>query len=218
MRKRLFQIALILAALPAPAFACRTALLLATDVSSSIDAGEYRLQVDGIADALLDPEIADVLVQDQVALSVLQWSGAAEQELVISWRRMISAEEVRDFSQRVRAMPRLWSKSSTATGDALNFAVDQFGPVFDCERQVIDMSGDGAENIGSDTATESRRAEAAGVEINGLAIDEVGLSITEFYRRFVITKDGFVETSRGYLSYPETIRRKLLRELTKPTV
>ncbi len=217
MSKILSAILIFLTALPSAALACRTALLLAIDVSSSIDVAEYRYQVDGLADALLDPEIGDVLLRDQVALSVVQWSGAAEQDMTITWRRMISEAEIRDFAARVRAMPRLWSKSSTANGNAIAFAVQQFGPVFDCERKVIDMSGDGAQNTGIDTATERRRAEVEGIEINGLAIDEMGLSITEFYRRFVITKDGFVETSRGYLSYPETIRRKLLKELIKPT-
>ena len=212
------KIILVLTAFATPASACRTALLLAVDVSSSIDAAEYNFQVGGLADALLEPQIADVLLRDQVALAVVQWSGAAEQELAISWRRMLSAEEITDFARRVRAMPRLWSKSSTATGDALKFSVQQFGAVSDCRRKVIDVSGDGAQNTGTDTATESRRAEAAGVEINGLAIDEMGLSITEYYRRFLITRGGFVETARGYLSYPDAIRRKLLRELTKPTV
>ena len=209
---------LLVVTLATPASACKTALLLAIDVSSSIDVAEYRYQVDGLADALLDPEIADILVRDQVALSVVQWSGAAEQELALPWRRMLTLAEVNSFAIRVRAMPRLWSKSSTATGDALKFAAMQFDAVSDCTRKVIDVSGDGAENTGTDTATERRRAEAAGIEINGLAIDEMGLSITEFYRRFIITQRGFVETSRGYLSYPETIRRKLLRELTKPAV
>ncbi len=212
-----FSIAVFLISIPLPALACRTALLLAIDVSSSIDPGEYRFQVDGLADALMAPEIRDILIQDQVALSVVQWSGAAEQDMTIPWRRMISAAEIDSFATRVRQMPRLWAKSSTAIGNALEFTAQQFSPVSDCERKVIDVSGDGAQNTGTDTATQRRIAEAAGVEINGLAIDEMGLSITEFYRRFVITKNGFVETSRGYLSYPETIRRKLYRELIKPT-
>ncbi len=208
----------LLGCLPSMAHACRTALLLAIDVSSSIDVAEYRFQVDGLADALRDPEIVEILVRDQVALSVVQWSGAAEQDMSLPWRRMLSEADVRQFSDRVRSMTRLWAKSSTATGDALEFSVQQFAPVADCARKVIDMSGDGAENTGTDTATQSRIADQMGIEVNGLAIDEMGLSITEFYRRFVITRDGFVETARGFSSYPEAIRRKLFRELTKPIV
>lgn len=208
---------LIAALMPSTGRACELALILMIDVSSSIDLAEYRFQVNGLADALLDPEIGDILLQDQVALAVVQWSGGGEQELSAPWRRMLSERELVDFSDRVRAMPRAWSRSSTAVGNGIRYSAGQFGAVSDCKRKVIDVSGDGPANIGVDTSVERRKAEVQGIEINGLAIDEMGLSVTEFYRRFVITRDGFVETSRGYLSYPATIRRKLLRELIKPT-
>lgn len=207
----------IAALMPAAGRACELALILMIDVSSSIDVAEYRFQVDGLADALLDPEIGDILLRDQVALTVVQWSGGGEQEMSIPWRRMLSERELANFVDRVRGMPRAWDRSSTAVGNGIRYAVQQFAAVSDCQRKVIDVSGDGPANIGVDTATERRVAEVQGIEINGLAIDEMGLSVTEFYRRFVITKNGFVETSRGYLSYPATIRRKLLRELVKPT-
>ena len=196
--------------------ACSMALVLAIDVSSSIDIGEYKSQTHGLADALLDPEIADVLVQHQVALSVVQWSGAGEGDLTIPWRRMLSYAEVRNFSARVRDMPRKWEGSNTAVGDAIAFSVAQFDRVSDCGRKVIDVSGDGSSNAGLNAAVESRKAEAAGIEINGIAIDIVGASITAFYTRFVVTSDGFVITSRGFSDYPRSIREKLLRELIKP--
>ena len=207
----------IAALTPVAGRTCELALILMIDVSSSIDVAEYRFQVDGLADALLDREIGDILLRDQVALSVVQWSGGGEQEQSVPWRRMLSDRELANFADRVRAMPRAWDRSSTAVGNGIRFSVEQFAAVSDCKRKVIDVSGDGPANIGIDTSIERRKAEVLGIEINGLAIDEMGLSVTEFYRRFVITKDGFVETSRGYLSYPATIRRKLLRELVKPT-
>ena len=199
-----------------PAAACSVALVLAIDVSSSIDIGEYKFQTYGLADALQDPEIVDVLVQHQVALSVVQWSGAGEGDLTIPWRRMLSYGEVRDFSERVREMPRKWEGSNTAVGDAIAFSAAQFERVADCERKVIDVSGDGSSNAGLNASIESRKAEAAGIEINGIAIDIIGASITAFYERFVITSDGFVITSRGFSDYPRSIREKLLRELIKP--
>ena len=199
-----------------PAVACSMALVLAIDVSSSIDIGEYKFQTHGLADALLDPEIADVLVLHQVALSVVQWSGAEEGDLTIPWRRMLSYGEVRDFSTRVREMPRTWEGSNTAVGDAIAFSAAQFDRVSDCGRKVIDVSGDGSSNAGLNAASESRKAEAAGIEINGIAIDIIGASITAFYERFVVTSEGFVITSRGFSDYPRSIREKLLRELIKP--
>ena len=196
--------------------ACQLALILMIDVSSSIDIGEYRFQVDGMADALMDPAIAEILVRDQVALSVVQWSGIGEAEMSLPWQRMLSAESVVNFANRARAIDRRWERSRTAVGDAIDFGATQFGPVSDCRRRVMDVSGDGASNVGFDTATMRQQIQEMGIEINGLAIDRVGISVTEFYRRFVITRGGFVLTARGYSDYPRTIAAKLFREIVKP--
>jgi len=216
MHRILILLVALFAFVAGPVAACSLALVLAMDVSSSIDIGEYKFQTHGLADALLDPEIADVLVLHQVALSVVQWSGAEEGDLAIPWRRMLSYSEVRDFAARVREMPRTWDGSNTAVGDAIAFSAAQFDRVSDCKRKVIDVSGDGSSNAGVHAGIESRKAEAAGIEINGVAIDIVGVGITEFYKRFVMTSDGFVITSRGFSDYPRAIREKLLRELIKP--
>lgn len=197
-------------------FACSMALVLAIDVSSSIDDGEYNFQRDGLADALLDPEIADVLVHHQVALSVVQWSGAGETSVTVRWKRMLTYHAVSDFAREVRDMRREWEGSDTAVGDAIAFSVQQFVAVPDCRRKVIDVSGDGGSNAGIHTGNQSRAAAEAGIEINGIAIDVVGRAATEFYERFVMTKGGFVITSQGFNDYPRSIREKLLRELIKP--
>ncbi|WP_347310054.1 DUF1194 domain-containing protein [Defluviimonas sp. SAOS-178_SWC] len=201
-----------------PVRACDVALLLSVDVSGSIDRGEYRLQVDGIAAALSDPEIADALVLGQIALSVVQWSGTAKQTLSIPWRRMLSPAEVADFAARAGALPRAYTGSDTAVGEAIAFSVQQFDAVRDCRRKVIDISGDGPQNAGFPLAPERAGAAAAGIEINAIAIEDVGRSIpiTEFYRRYVVTRDGFVITARGLSDYPRAIREKILREIAKP--
>lgn len=196
--------------------ACKLALILLVDVSSSIDPGEYRFQLDGMADALLDPVIAEILVRDQVALSVIQWSGIGEAEVSLSWQRMLTPRAVVEFANRARNIERRWHRSRTAVGDAIAFGAGQFGPVADCTRRVMDISGDGASNVGVDTAAMRRQAQAMGIEINGLAIDRIGPSVTEFYRRFVITQGGFVMTATGYSDYPRAIAAKLFRELVKP--
>lgn len=203
---------------PPAALACDVALLLSIDVSGSIDRGEYRLQVDGLADALADPEVADALVLGQVALSVVQWSGTGRQTVSIPWRRMLSAGEVADFARRARALPRAYTGSDTAVGEAIGFSARRFGPVADCRRKVIDISGDGPQNAGGPLAPERGAAARAGIEINAIAIEDMGRAspITEFYRRFVITRDGFVMTARGLGDYPRAIRAKILREISKP--
>jgi Ca-activated chloride channel homolog len=197
-----------------PASACATALILAIDVSNSVDTAEYLIQTRGLADALEDPAIREELVRGEVALSVIQWSGEAQQQVSIPWRRMTSAAEVRAFSLEAREMRRAFVMSDTAVGAVMEFALRQFGPVADCKRRVIDISGDGSENAGTDPTAARRAAERAGVQVNALAIEGIGVAITNFYRTRVITRDGFVMTARSHLSYAETLRQKILREVS----
>jgi len=211
--------ALVLACLTVgPAQACETALVLLIDVSASIDAGEYRLQTEGLSYALSDPEVAEALVRDQVALAVVQWSGREEQALVLSWQRMLTPRAVAAFATRAAAMPRAFPGSDTAVGEALRFGLAQFDAVPDCRRQVIDISGDGQENAGFTDARARSEAVAAGVMINAIAIEPPGPGspITAYYRLWVITPRGFVVTARGLDDYARTLRLKLLRELAQP--
>ncbi len=212
---RTLLLALILAT---PARACETALLLAIDVSGSIDRGEYALQISGLADALDDPEVADVLLQGQVALSVMQWSGIGRQAMVIPWQRILSPQALRRFSAQARSLPRAFEASDTAVGEAIAFATAQFPAVGDCKRHVIDVSGDGPENAGTSVGRARMAALEKGIEINGIAIEDMGNSAptTSFYKNWVITPKGFVLTARGLQDYPRAIRAKLLRELIKP--
>lgn len=213
----MLRICLVLAlALSAPlARACETALLLSVDVSNSIDPGEYRLQVDGMADALQDPEIIEALVRGRMALAVQQWSGPDMQILSIPWTRMTSPLAVADFSARARAIPRAFVMSNTAPAEALRHALAQFGQVRDCTRHVIDVSGDGTANAGANVRKARAEAEGMGVTINGLAIEAMGVALTNYFRSSVITRDGFVMTARGYRDYPRTIRAKILREISR---
>ncbi|MCU0853676.1 MAG: DUF1194 domain-containing protein [Rhodobacteraceae bacterium] len=196
-----------------PVSACATALILAIDVSNSIDDGEYLIQSEGLASALDDPAIVEELVRGQIALSVIQWSGVDRQQISIPWRRMTTPGDVRAFALEARAMPRAFVMSDTAVGALIAAALGHFGPVADCKRRVIDISGDGSDNAGTDPTAGRRAAEAQGVQINALAIEGIGVAITNFYRTRVITRDGFVMTARGHTTYAETLRQKILREV-----
>lgn len=201
-----------------PALGCQTALLLSVDVSGSIDAGDYTLQTAGIAAALADPTVAEALVKDEVALAVVQWSGAKDQALVMGWQQMLSPQDVTDFAARALALPRVFKGSDTAVGEGLRFAMAAFATAPDCRRRVIDVSGDGQENAGFSDAKARAEAVKAGITINAIAIEEQGPAspITTYYQRWVITPEGFVFTARGLQDYAETLRLKLQRELIKP--
>ena len=206
---------LALACAAAPAAACDTALILMIDVSNSIDVAEYRLQTDGMADALQDPEIIDAMVQGQVAVSVIQWSGEDRQEVSVPWTQISSPADAVGLSVRARMMERAFTLSDTAPGEAIDFALAHFAAAPACARRVIDVSGDGTPNSGRDPRQMRSIAERQGVTINGIAIESMGLAITTFYSRAVITRDGFVLTARGHREYPDAIRRKILREVSR---
>jgi Ca-activated chloride channel family protein len=200
------------------AAACEVALLLTIDVSGSIDRGEYRLQAEGVAAALEDPEVAEALLAAQAALGVVQWSGTGKQTFSIPWRRMLSPAEIAAFAARSGTLDRAYTGSDTAVGEAIAFSARQFGAVADCRRKVIDISGDGPQNAGQPLGPARGAAAAAGIEINAIAIEDAGRAapISEFYRRAVITRNGFVLTARGLEDYPRAIREKLLREVARP--
>jgi len=214
---RALLLALTLAA--APVRACDTALVLAIDVSGSIDRAEYALQTEGLAEALRDPEVTAALLGGQVALTVVQWSGLGQQAVTLPWQRMLSPRHLADFITRVETQPRAFRGSDTAVGEALSFSAAQFSAVPDCRRRVIDISGDGPENAGYTTTRARSEAAAQGIEINAIAIEDMGQSapITAFFRNWVITRGGFVVTARGMRDYPRVMREKLLRELIRPT-
>lgn len=197
------------------AHACNTALILTIDVSNSVDPAEYRIQADGLADALLDPDVSEALVTGNVALLVVQWSGFDRQKVVIPWTRIETPLDVRLMSDRARALERAFVLSDTAPAEAIYFSLRQFDDVADCKRKIIDVSGDGTPNSGSAVRDARRLAEERGVTINGIAIESMGLSITNFYRGAIITRDGFVMTARTHREYAETLRRKLIRELSQ---
>jgi Ca-activated chloride channel homolog len=216
---RALALSLCLALAAAPTRACDVALVLAVDVSGSVDAWEYQLQAEGLAFALRDGQVADALVRTRAAIAVVQWSGQDQQTLSIPWTRIEEPAQVARLAGRMAAMPRAHAGGNTAVGQALDFAADLFGPpVRDCARWVIDVSGDGDENEGFTIGQARRRALTRGITVNGLAIEGLGTaqSITNFYRAWVITPGGFVETAQGHADFARAMRRKLLRELEPP--
>ncbi|WP_341369073.1 DUF1194 domain-containing protein [Yoonia sp. BS5-3] len=215
MRVCSFLVASFLASAPLAAQACGTALVLTIDVSNSIDTAEYRLQTDGLADALQDPEIVEVMVQGEATLAVVQWSGVDKQSLSIPWTQIRTTLDAARLSRQARQMQRAFVLSDTAPAEAIYFSLSLFDAVAHCNRHVIDISGDGTPNAGADTRAARNAAQRAGVTINGIAIESMGLAITNFYRGAVITRDGFVMTARTHREYPETIRAKILRELSR---
>lgn len=198
--------------------ACDVALMLAVDVSGSVDQTEYRLQMHGLANALVAPEIADALVGAGAVVSLMQWSGTGRQRVSIPWRRIATLADVDALAASVRATPRVWRDFSTGIGEALALAASQFtNDAADCRRRIVDVSGDGRSNEGPLPAEIHPRLAALGVTVNGLAIEGSEPNLTQYFETDVILGPGaFVVTANGYGDYARAIRLKLWRELTTP--
>ncbi len=205
------------ALLPVKAVACNVALALTVDVSASISPTEYLLQMNGLADALEDPEVSSAIIANQAALSLVQWSGAGRQTVSLRWRRMGTEADLVSFARDVRQTGRVWSVFSTAIGDALMYTARTFEEVSDCERYVIDVSGDGLSNEGVDVELARDTVVAAGITVNGLAIETSILHLEDYFHRRVVGGPGaFVERAANYDDYGRAIRQKLLAEIIKP--
>lgn len=205
-----------LIACASPAKACEVALMLAVDVSGSVDPEEYRIQMDGLADALEDRTIAGALVGGQAQVALMQWTGTGRQRVVTTWSQMQSREDVALFASQVRTEPRIWRNFSTAIGEALSLSIDYFALVPECRRRVIDISGDGPSNEGRLPSALWEALAAAEITVNAMVIEESEPGLTAYFEQEVITGvDAFAVTANTFEDYPREIRHKLYRELTK---
>ena len=112
-------LALCLACSPVTAKACDLALALAVDVSGSVDPGEYRIQMQGLAEGLRDSTVSEALVRGEAEVMLIQWSGSSRQEVSLPWRKLTSFEDVAALADEIEALPRAWRNFSTAIGEAL---------------------------------------------------------------------------------------------------
>lgn len=152
-----------------------------------------------------------------VALAIYEWSGRDHQELVLDWLPILSEADLDRAARVVADHRRNPASLPTAVGRSLRFAHGLFGEAPPCERQTLDLSGDGRNNDGFDPADVCLRFDFDGITVNGLAIGGHEGDIADYYRRRVIRGPGaFVEIARTHADFPRAIRRKLERELAPP--
>lgn len=198
------------------AAACDLALVLAVDVSGSVDPEEYRIQMDGLAAALRNGIVAEALVDQKAMLTLLQWTGASRQRQTIPWTQMTTFAHVDAYAERVATDPRIWRNFSTAIGEALVMSRDLLSKVPNCTRHVVDVSGDGRSNEGVPPLDVQAQMKSANVTINALAIETDEDDLTAyFFENLIRGERAFVETANGFEDYPAAILRKLQRETTR---
>lgn len=201
----------------APVEACRLALVLALDVSSSVDASEDALQRNGLAAALLAPEVeaAFFASPDPVALQVFEWSGQRNQTDLLDWTLIETPADLRDAANALSGSVRATNNMPTAMGYALGYASIKLREAPDCLFQTIDLAGDGTNNDGFAPASAYAAFAFDGVIVNGLVIAGAEGSAEGYYRSQVIRgPSAFVEVAQGFADFENAMRRKLVRELS----
>jgi hypothetical protein len=199
-------------------------LLLLVDVSGSIDDVEYDLQKMAYVSAFQNSSIHDAIaaLDFGIAVAYAEWSGAAQQALVVDWMLLDAADAVADsnaFAAAINAESRAFDEPQfrTATGSAINWGALLFDPAVDDEfdgPNVIDISGDGRENDGADTSDARDAAFASGIQINGLPILSDDSNLDTWYAANVITPDGFLVIASSFLDFENAILAKLAQEIT----
>lgn len=208
--------------------ACRLALALGLDVSGSVDAREYRLQMDGLASALTDRDVRDALLASPgapVALAVYEWSGSEYQRLIQDWAVISDDGALLVVVARLRGWTRGPAPEATGLAAAMEYGHGLIGRGPECWDRTLDISGDGKNNDWPTPRNLRLRGRLDGLRINGLAIIRPGLedvdlarelaSLPRYYEAEVVQgPDAFVEIAEGFEDYARAMRRKLLKELT----
>lgn len=200
--------------------ACRLSLALALDVSGSVDATEYRLQLDGLAEALTDPDVVQALLaipEAPVALFVFEWSASEYQRTLQDWILLDDPARINSVASGLRAWNRGASPQATGLGAAMAHGAAQLAGGPRCDQATLDVSGDGENNDWPTPEALRSSGSIEGLRINGLVIaegDETAASLSAYFRARVIQgPDAFVEVARGFSDYSRAMRRKLLREV-----
>ncbi|WP_374444457.1 DUF1194 domain-containing protein [Stella sp.] len=216
-----------LLALPARAdgIAVDLELVLAVDVSHSIDEDDGRLQREGYVRAFRDPRVVAAIRSGrtgQIAVTYVEWSAEDYQRVVVGWSLLDGQEAADGFAARLAAQPRV-SQSWTAIGAAIGAGVAMIeANAYAGQRKVIDVSGDGVNNNGPAPAAARDLAAAAGVTVNGLAIVRPKPAWTwppeppldEYYRDHVVGgPNSFLIVATEPAAFPRAILQKLLREI-----
>ena len=200
-------------------------LILAVDVSGSIDEAEAALQREGYVKAIAHPDIVAAIrggMLGRIAVIYFEWSGVGWQGKVLDWTLIGDTASARAFSAALARAPidsGLW----TSISGAIDFAVPMFeANGYHGTRRVIDISGDGPNNVGGYVPRARDRAVARGIIINGLPImnDRPNYlrlpmpNLDLYYRNCVIGGPGaFIVVTHDFKAFAAAIRRKLVLEI-----
>ena len=206
-------------------------LVLAADVSRSIDDAKFKLQRDGYAAAIADPAIVKVMQmagpKRRIGLIFIEWAGVGETKVVVDWGSIGSQAEATKFADAIAAAPRPFYGRTSIAG-AIDVGVEMLrSSPYKSERRLIDISGDGTNNSGRDIGEARDGAVAQGIIINGIVIlSAVPLpfnpqhthppgGLLAYYQNNVIGGVGsFAVAAEGFETFGQALRTKLVKEIS----
>ncbi len=200
-------------------------LVLAVDISGSMDYIEQQTQRDGYVAAFRDPEVISAITSGpygRIAVTYVRWAGAFVQETAVPWMIVGTKAEAESFANAIFKAP-LYTERGTSISSALNYAFSSFTKSgVDSDRRTIDISGDGSNNDGMPVGPVREKILAGNVTINGLPVminpSGVGgapfVGLDDYYRDCVVGGPGsFVVSIKTLKEFAPAIRRKLILEI-----
>ena len=204
-------------------------LVLASDVSRSVDAAKFKLQRDGYVAAISNPRVIEAIKSGphgRIAICFIEWSGVGAQKVVIDWTMIDGTKAAQDFASQLDEAQRSFADRTSISG-GIDFAMTQLEHApFQAARRTIDVSGDGTNNSGRDVTAARDEALAQGVTINGLVIlSEQPLSwnadhtnppggLDAYYRNNVTGgPNSFVMVAENFNTFGQAILNKLVAEV-----
>src|SRR6266700_7473799 len=204
-------------------------LVLAADVSRSIDETEFNLQRKGYAAAMTDPRVLRAIVSGRnhgIAVTFIEWAGSPEQNVVVDWTVVRDEEGAGAVAATMLSAPRSFL-GRTSISAAIDFAMERFAVApAEADKRIIDISGDGTNNSGRSVTEARDQAVAAGVTINGLAIINTQANpgyafhtqppggLPKYFEENVIGGSGaFLPQVENFGTFAGVITRKMVTEI-----
>ena len=197
-------------------------LVLAIDASGSVEDDRFELQKRGFAAAFRDPRVIQAIRagdHQSIAVMMLQWTGPPLQEVMVPWTLVKDEASAGVLAAIIESAPRRLMGGGTSISGAIDYSVKALAASpYRGTRRVIDISGDGSNNLGRPAEQARDDAVRAGIRINGLPILAVEPDLDEYFRKSVIGGPGaFSIPAKDYDQFAEAILRKLVTEISRNT-
>jgi hypothetical protein len=193
-------------------------LVLAVDASGSVDARRFELQRRGYAEAFANPRVLQAIRSGSlraIAVTMFQWTGPGLQVRILDWTVIADEASADGVATAIATTPRKLFGGGTSISGAIDYALRLLPESpFAGERRVIDVSGDGANNIGRPAGAARDAAVGVGIVINGLPILALEPNLDSYYRDNVIGGPGaFVIAVDSFEHFGDAILNKLITEI-----